>query len=267
MTRIAMNGAAGRMGRRILAIAMGFSEYKVVGTFESKNSKWFGKEITIEDEHKFMIRELSTAILKQRKEKGVLIDFSAPAGTTTALLTAREAGWGLVIGTTGLDEGTVRLINDCSRKIPIVYTSNMSVGANLMFELVAMAAQKLKNFDAEVAEAHHKHKKDAPSGTAFSLVAAIAEARGWNPKKSIKLRQEGKSDKDRGHKEIGVQVVRAGEIVGDHTVLFAGLSETLEIRHHAQTRTAFGRGALLAAEFVSKKAKGLYTMKEVLGQK
>ncbi len=196
----------------------------------------------------------------------MLIDFSGPTGTPAALAHAAKAGWGVVVGTTGLDASTQKTIRDFSKKIPVVFSANMSVGVNLIAKLVGLAAASLgKDFDIEITEAHHRHKKDAPSGTALLLAEAITRAKGWNLEKTLKMRKPGKSETERSSEEIGMQVIRAGEIVGDHTVLFAGLAETIEITHRAQSRDTFARGALLAAAFLSKKKTGLFNMADVLG--
>ncbi|HTL71098.1 MAG TPA: 4-hydroxy-tetrahydrodipicolinate reductase, partial [Candidatus Eisenbacteria bacterium] len=186
-------------------------------------------------------------------------------GTPAAIQHALKARWGLVVGTTGLDAAAQASLRVAAKSIPVVHSSNMSVGVNLMLELASLASRGFgKDFDIEVTEAHHRHKKDAPSGTALMLAAAIAWSKGWDLKKVMRFRQAGKSASERPAEEIGMQVIRAGEIVGDHTVLFAGPSETLEITHRAHSRDAFARGALTAAAFASKKARGLYTMSDVL---
>ena len=247
MIKIAVNGAAGRMGSRILALAGQSGVYKISGAFDA------GKNFS----------KLSADTLKKAGQ-GILIDFSSPSGVQASLLAAKKAGWGLVIGTTGLEENIQNALRSASKGTPIVCSSNMSVGVNLVLELLDLIVRKLpKDFNIEITEAHHRHKKDAPSGTALMLAAAIAKAKNWDLKKVLKYRTEGKAG-ERSQEEIGMQVIRAGEIVGDHTVLFAGPSETIEITHHAQSRDTFARGALLAAVFLSKKTKGLYTMKDVL---
>ena len=248
MVNVAVNGACGRMGNRILALAEASKEFEVADAFDTdKNSK-----------------KLSVEALK-KKGAGVLIDFSSPDGTGAALHTALKAKWGLVVGTTGLDEKTVAALKKASAEIPIVVSSNMSVGVNLVLAVLDLIAKKLpKDFDIEITEAHHRHKKDAPSGTALMLAREIAKVKGWDLKKALKYRAEGKSDKERAHEEIGMQVIRAGEIVGDHTVLFSGPAETIEVTHRAQSRDTFARGALVAALFLSKKSKGLYSMADVL---
>ncbi|MBI4432952.1 MAG: 4-hydroxy-tetrahydrodipicolinate reductase [Candidatus Omnitrophica bacterium] len=244
MVRIAVNGAAGRMGQRIMELAGASAEFQVAGGFDEKKNK------------------LSKDALSGQ---GVLIDFSSPNGTLEAIAAAQKAGWGLAVGTTGLDSSAEKALEAAAKTIPVVRSSNMSVGVNLILELLTLAAQKLGNdFDIEITEAHHRHKKDAPSGTALMLAEAIAKAKGWDLKKALRYRQEGKTDKERSNEEIGMQVIRAGEIVGDHTVLFGGPAETIEITHRAQSRDTFALGALAAALFLSKKKNGLYTMTDVL---
>ncbi len=250
--RIAVNGAMGRMGMRILELAQESKEFEIVGAFEHEASGHRGKKLELGQGHAVQIGKLSVEALKG---KGVLIDFSGPTGTPTALVYAQKAKWGLVIGTTGIDAGTEEAIRSVSRAIPIVKSSNMSVGVNVMLALVAEAARKLSDdFALEMTEAHHSHKKDAPSGTALMLLKAVADAREWSAERTTK-------EKDR------IRSIREGEIVGDHTVLFSGPSETIELTHRAHSRDAFARGALVAARFVSKRSKGFYTMADVLQMK
>lgn len=252
MTRVAVNGAAGRMGQRILALAAESGEYEIAGRFDAKADA-AGR-----------IERLSTESLGNAG--GVLIDFSSPAGTETARQACLKAGWGLVVGTTGLDAKAAHALEEASLQIPVVFSSNMSVGINVVAQLLEAAAQKLPaDFDIEITEAHHRHKKDSPSGTALLLARVIAMAKGWDLARALRYRTEGKTEQDRGRQEIGMQVIRAGEIVGDHTVLFAGPAETIEITHRAQSRDTFARGALLAARFAAQARPGrLYSMTDVL---
>ncbi len=263
MIKIAVNGAVGRMGSRILALASEApKDFEIAGAFEHEKSGQRGQRLSL-GKQSLLVEGINKSSLKG---KGVLIDFSGPTGTSAALVHAAKAGWGVVVGTTGLEPAIQKSIQKFSRTIPIVYSANMSVGVNLIAKLVALAAEKLgKDFDIEITEAHHRHKKDAPSGTALLLAEAITRAKGWQLEKVLKMRKPGKSETERSNEEIGMQVIRAGEIVGDHTVLFAGLAETIEITHRAQSRDTFARGALTAATFLSKKKSGLFTMADVLG--
>ncbi len=244
MIKVAVNGALGRMGSRILALANESKEFKVYAEFDLSGTKISDKSLTGAD---------------------VLIDFSGPEGTRTSLECAVKAGVNLVIGTTGLDAALESKIKAASEKIAIVYSPNMSMGANLLFELGALAAKKLpKGYDIEITEAHHRLKKDAPSGTAKRLAEVIAEAKGWDLKKVAKYGREGLTG-ERPTDQLGIHVIRAGEIVGDHTVILSGPGETIEITHRAHSRDAFAKGSLVAATFLAKKSKGLFSMKDVLG--
>ena len=226
MTRIAVHGAKGRMGQRILALAEESKQFEIAGRFDSGDAPaLFGN--------------------------GVLIDFSSPEGSRIALEACIKAKWGLVVGTTGLDAQAANTLEDAAQQIPIVFSSNMSVGVNLVAQLLEHASKKLPDFKIKMTEAHHVHKKDAPSGTALMLQRVIAYAKGW--------------DKTRAAKEIPIDVKREGEIVGDHTVLFTGPAETIEITHRAQSRDTFARGALQAARFAAEAKPGrLYSMADVL---
>lgn len=238
MLRIAVNGALGRMGSRICALAGEQPKnFKVLQTFDLSG----GSE-----------RLLPYANGENKLSADVLIDFSGPEGARWSAAAAHFSKKGLVIGSTGLDGQFAKKIKQIAKKIPVVLSSNMSVGVNVMLELVEAAARKLpEDFALQMTEVHHCHKKDAPSGTALMLLGAIAEGRKWSAKRAL------------DQKSL-IHSIREGEIIGDHTVLFSGPAETIEITHRAQSRDTFARGALIAAQFVSKKKKGLYTMKDVL---
>lgn len=230
MTTIAVNGALGRMGTRILALAAEQpKEFTVAGAFDAQSQK------------------LSSTSLKG---KGVIIDFSGPEGTLAALVEAEKAGWGIVVGTTGLDQNIQKALERAAAKIPVVVSANMSVGVNVVLELLKIAATKLpQDFKIEMAEAHHIHKKDAPSGTALMLAREIAAT------KRAELETLAKA----------IKVTREGEIVGDHSVLFDGPAESVTITHHAKSRDTFARGALTAARFAATAKPGrIYTMADVL---
>jgi 4-hydroxy-tetrahydrodipicolinate reductase len=189
----------------------------------------------------------------------VLIDFSSPEGTAKALVACARSKTRLVVGTTGLGTEMTDRIRALSK------TTAVSLGANFLFELARLAAARLKTgYDIEIIEAHHRLKKDAPSGTARKIAEIIAAEKGWDWRKAARFGREGLVG-ERPIKEIGIHVIRAGDIVGEHTVLFSGPGETVELTHKAQSRDAFARGALSAALFLVKKSKGLYTMADVLG--
>jgi len=199
------------------------------------------------------------------KRCGVIVDFSHPEATMEFLEGAKRKKIPMVIGTTGMTDIQKRRVRNVSRTIPIIMSPNMSIGVNLMFRLTAEAARALgKGYDVEIMEAHHRMKKDAPSGTALRLAEVVARALKRDLKKDAVYQRLGKIG-ERKPSEIGIQVIRAGDIVGDHTVLFACPGERLEITHRATTREAFARGALSAARWIVKQRPGLYDMGYVLG--
>lgn len=227
MVRIAVNGAAGRMGARILALAKESGQYEPAGAFDQ------GQTITLSG-------------------KGALIDFSSPEGTLLAAEAASKAGWGLVVGTTGLEARQLDALKKASERIPVVVSSNMSVGVNLVLELLELLAKKAPaDFELKMTEAHHIHKKDAPSGTAIMLLNAIAASKSWDAPRTQREKEK-------------IRAIREGEIVGDHSVVFSGPAEEIEIRHHARSRDIFAQGALVAARFAAQAKPGLYTMRDVL---
>jgi 4-hydroxy-tetrahydrodipicolinate reductase len=197
----------------------------------------------------------------------VVVDFSGPRGT--AGNAPRCADWGLpmVVGTTGLDaEGTAAL-SAAARKVAVVHAPNMSLGINLLLALTRQAAEVLRGrgYDVEILERHHRHKKDAPSGTALALGREAAGGMGWSLPDVERHGREGISKTDRPEKEIGFHAIRGGDFVGDHTVLFATEGECIELSHRATHRDTLARGALLAAAWVPGRPAGLYSMRDVLG--
>lgn len=257
MIKLGVNGAFGRMGSRILDLAGSAPEnFKIVAAFEHEGHPSLGQRAGT-----VRVSELSRAALKGCD---VLIDFSSPEGTQSALEAAVAAKSALVIGTTGIGGKLVEAIRASSKKIAVVFSPNMSIGANFLFELARLSASKLKEgYDIEIIEQHHRLKKDAPSGTAKRIAEVIAEEKGWDLAKAARYGRQGLTG-ERTKNEIGIHVVRAGDIVGEHTVLFSGPGETIEITHRAQSRDAFARGALVAAVFAAGKTNGLYSMQDVL---
>ncbi|MBI3315585.1 MAG: 4-hydroxy-tetrahydrodipicolinate reductase [Candidatus Omnitrophica bacterium] len=265
MIRLAVNGALGRMGSRILNLAMASPDFKVLAAFENDPCRFLGQDLgdALGMSEKMKIK-LSVVSAERLRSCDVVIDFSSPAGTRTCLEAALKAGARMVIGTTGVDPDTEEEIRRGSKKTAILYSPNMSLGANFLFQVAKLAATQLKaGYDIEIVEAHHRLKKDAPSGTAKKLAEVIAQTKGWDLDKTAKYGRKGLTG-ERPDREIGIHVIRAGEIVGEHTVLFSGPGETIEFTHKAQSRDAFARGALSAAHFLSKRKTGLFTMLDVL---
>jgi 4-hydroxy-tetrahydrodipicolinate reductase len=199
------------------------------------------------------------------REATVAIDFSLPQAVASHAEACADAGVPLLVGATGLDGDSVRRLEACAERIAVVLAPNTSVGVNVMIDLAARAARALDaSFDIEIHEAHHRMKRDAPSGTALALGAAVAEARGTSLEAAGIYAREGATG-PRPAGAIGFSVVRAGDIVGEHTVLFAGEGERIEITHRAGDRMGFARGALRAADWLAGRAPGLYRMRDVLG--
>ncbi|OIO36967.1 MAG: 4-hydroxy-tetrahydrodipicolinate reductase [Candidatus Omnitrophica bacterium CG1_02_46_14] len=263
--KIAVNGALGRMGTRILHLACQSQDFKVVGAYEHAKHDALGKELgdVLGLGESLKVR-ISTLSVRALKGADVMIDFSSPEGVEASLKTAQAANTGLVIGTTGVGADELKEIKKASKKIAVLFSPNMSIGANFLFEIVRTAAVRLRSgYDIEILEAHHRLKKDAPSGTAKKIAQIIAEEKGWDLNKVTRYGREGLIG-ERPVNELGIHVIRAGDIVGEHTILFSGPGETIELKHTALSRDAFAKGALVAALFVFKKKNGLYTMSDVL---
>jgi 4-hydroxy-tetrahydrodipicolinate reductase len=201
-----------------------------------------------------------------KKEKGaVIINFSSPQASMESLEFARENGLAAVIGTTGLSPAQVERLRELSKNVRCVFSPNMSVGVNVMFRIVQEVAQMLgPEYDIEILEAHHRLKKDSPSGTAVKMGELLAQAVGRNFGQVGVYGRKGMVG-ERTREEIGMQVIRAGDIVGEHTVLFGGIGERLEITHRAHSRDNLARGAVRAALWVVNQPNGLYDMQDVLG--
>tara|TARA_B100000686_G_scaffold349623_1_gene443455 strand:- start:179 stop:964 length:786 start_codon:yes stop_codon:yes gene_type:complete len=195
----------------------------------------------------------------------VIIDFTVPEVTMESFRYALQLNKAIVIGTTGFDEGQRKEIHNAAKKIRCVLAPNMSVGVNVLFKMGGIMAKVLgDDFDVEIVEAHHKFKKDAPSGTAVQLSEILAESLGRDLGKVGIYGRKGMSD-GRDQKEIGIHTIRAGDIVGEHKVMFGGMGETLEIFHRAQSRETFARGSLVAAKWIVNQPPGIYDMQDVLG--
>jgi 4-hydroxy-tetrahydrodipicolinate reductase len=197
----------------------------------------------------------------------VLIDFTSPAATVQNAAACRAAGKRIVIGTTGLSDEHKQVVADAARDVGVVFAPNMSVGVTLCLKLLDLAARVLGDeVDIEIVEAHHRHKVDAPSGTALRMGEVVAAALGRDLKQCAVYGREGQTG-ERERKTIGFETIRAGDIVGEHTVMFAGIGERVEITHKASSRLTFAKGAVRAAKWLMSQDKGLYDMQDVLGLK
>ncbi len=262
---IIVNGALGRMGREIIACALAEKDVRLCGCVEHPQHPHIGKDTGVCIGREPIGVPIGKDFSGLPVETAVVIDFSSADVTTRLLEAMMQRKTKLVIGTTGISEDGLRRIDQFSKKGPVVYSPNMSLGVNLLFYLTELLALKLnKEFDIEIIEAHHRFKKDSPSGTAKKLGEIVASTLGLSYDQAIKNGRSGIVG-ERTKKEIGMHAVRGGDIVGDHTVLFAGIGERIEIRHMAHSRTALANGAVLAAKWISSHERGLFSMKEVLG--
>ena len=267
MLNITVSGAAGKMGTRILSLANDHEEIKIVGALEYKDHPKIGSDIGEIAGIGNIGIPLSGDINDIKENVDVLIDFSSPETAVGITKAAAERGISMVIGTTGLSSEQTAAIKSETDKIPCVLAPNMSVGINLLLKVLRDIAKVLgDDYDVEVIEAHHRLKKDAPSGTAMKIAQVLADTLGRDLEETAVYTRKGLIG-ERTSKEIGMQTIRAGDIVGEHTVLFGGIGERLEITHKASSRDTFAGGALKAALWVIKQQPGLYDMQDVLGLK
>lgn len=262
--RVVIAGCTGRMGRALLEAVAGTSDLRLTAALDRPGSPALGR-----DAGELVGAPLGVAVTDDvaaaLQDADVMIDFTRPEATLGHVAACRRAGVAMVIGTTGFDATGRQLIAEAAADIPIVFAPNMSVGVNLVFKLLDTAARVLaEGFDVEIIEAHHRHKVDAPSGTALRMGEVIAQALQRELKTCAVYGREGVTG-ERHAQTIGFATVRGGDIVGDHTALFAGIGERVEITHKASSRMTFALGALRAARFLADKANGLYDMQDVLG--
>ena len=265
MTRIAITGAAGRMGRSLIEACQQTAGVDVTVALEHPDSSLPGSDagdlVGIGKLGVLIGSDLSAVV----DDFDVLIDFTRPESTLANLEVCRQAGRRLVIGTTGFSDAEKARIKAASQDIGVVFAPNMSVGVNVCLKLLDMAARALgDDVDIEVIEAHHRHKVDAPSGTALRMGEVVAAALGRDLKSCAVYGREGNTG-ERDRKTIGFETIRAGDIVGDHTVLFAGAGERIEITHKASSRMTFANGAVRAAGWLMGQESGLFDMQDVLG--
>ncbi|MDX1513110.1 MAG: 4-hydroxy-tetrahydrodipicolinate reductase [Gammaproteobacteria bacterium] len=264
-TRVAIAGAAGRMGRTLIQACAEDDEIELGGAVESPDHEHLGHDSGALAGFGENGVKISDSVDACAKRFDVLIDFTRPEGSLANLETCSRLGRKAVVGTTGFDSAQRLRIAELAENIPIVLAPNMSVGVNLCFKLIETAAGVLgDDVDIEIIEAHHRHKVDAPSGTAVRMGEIVAEAVGRNLKDCAVYGREGQTGA-RDRKTIGFETIRAGDIVGEHTVMFAGTGERIEITHRASSRLNFARGALRAARWLSEQKPGLFDMQDVLG--
>ena len=262
--RVAVAGASGRMGRMLIEAISATDDMTLAGALDMAESPSIGQDAAA-----FLGRTsgvLVTAdVLEGLSGAQVLIDFTRPEGTLAHIAACRELGVRGVIGTTGFTDGQRAEIAAQSRDIAIVLAPNMSVGVNVVLRLIDMAARTLSaGYDIEIVEAHHRHKVDAPSGTALQMGQVAAAALGRELEQCAVYAREGTTG-ERDPSTIGFASIRGGDIVGDHTVLFAGTGERIEISHKSSSRATYAQGSLRAARFVMGRAHGLFDMNDVLG--
>jgi len=267
MIKIAVAGAAGRMGSRITALSKEYEGLQLAGAFERKGHKDIGKDVGMI----LGIGEtgvlLSDGIERVIDNVDMVISFTTVEASLEQLELASSKGKAMVIGTTGFSKDALAKVAELTKKIPCVMASNMSTGVNLLLKVLQDIARVLgEGYDIEIIEAHHRMKKDAPSGTALKMAQVIADAVNRNLDEVAVYARKGIIG-ERKAKEIGIQTIRAGDIVGEHTVIFGGLGERIEVTHKASSRDTFARGALRAVSWVYGKPAGLYDMQDVLGLK
>ena len=263
MIKLAIAGAGGRMGQRLLDLSDKDKDFELVQAIEWSGFPLLGKKLN------------SGTVLAQRADSVVwtselaegadlLIDFSSPESTIQNALAAKRMGIALVVGTTGLDEAQEAELHEVAKAIPVMHAPNYSLGVNLMFKLASEAARVLGDeYNIEIVEVHHNQKVDAPSGTAIGLARAVSEPLGRDPVEDLVHGREGKPGK-RTTREIGMHALRMGSVAGEHTAYFCSNHECLSISHRAESRDVFAAGALRAAKWLRSRPTGYYTMQDML---
>jgi len=264
MTNILVTGAAGRMGRNLVTAVLEAEDTNLTAATERKGSSMLGVDagelVGLEKNNVTLIDDINNAM----EQFDVCIDFTTPAVTIENIKACQADGRKMVIGTTGFSDEQKQVISDAAKDIAIVFAPNFSIGVNLTFKLLDIAARVLgDSVDIEVIEAHHRHKVDAPSGTALRMGEVVADALGRDLKACAVYGREGQTG-ERDRQTIGFETIRAGDIVGEHTVMFADVGERVEITHKASSRMTFANGAVRAAQWLKNRDKGLFDMQDVL---
>ena len=260
---IAVAGATGRMGNMLIEAILATDDCRLSGALDIPASPALGQDASA-----FLGKASGVSVVSDLKaglkDSGFLIDFTRPEGTLAHLKVCRELGVKAVIGTTGFTDAQKAEIAEIAQDIAIVMAPNMSVGVNVTLKLLQMAAQAMPTgYDIEIIEAHHRHKVDAPSGTALKMGEVIADALGRDLKDCAVYERYGQTG-ERDPSTIGFATIRGGDIVGDHTVLFAGTGERIEVTHKSSSRATYAQGSLRAATFLASKSKGMFDMFDVL---
>ena len=257
MIRIAVAGAVGRMGSRLIEIAHRDAEFDIVAALTLSSDPRLGKPAILDDPDLLLAANTDA-------DFDVLIDFSLPEGTMQWLPRCVESRSAMVTGTTGLSDAQQAALRAAGRRIPVLWAPNFSIGINLLMRLAGSVARELgDDFNAEIVETHHNRKIDAPSGTALSLAKAIAEATGRDYESEVVHGRHGQAGPRPQH-EIGIHAVRLGDEVGRHEIHFGGPGETLVLQHNVYSRDPFARGALLAARWIVRQQPGFYSMQDVV---
>ncbi|WNN49154.1 4-hydroxy-tetrahydrodipicolinate reductase [Siccibacter colletis] len=262
--RVAIAGAGGRMGRQLIQAAISMEGVALGAALERDGSTLLGADAGELAGVGHIGVTVQSSLEKIKDDFDVFIDFTRPEGTLHHLAFCRQHGKGMVIGTTGFDDAGKQAIQDASADIPVVFAANFSVGVNVMLKLLEKAAKVMGDYtDIEIIEAHHRHKVDAPSGTALAMGEAIAQALDKDLKSCAVYAREGYTG-EREPGTIGFATVRAGDIVGEHTAMFADIGERIEITHKASSRMTFANGAVRSALWLKTKKNGLFDMRDVL---
>ena len=260
--KVGICGAAGRMGKVLLEVCYNVADVDITAALEAKGSNVIATDAGAQAGIGNIGIPITDDIAKVADQFDVLIDFTLAGAITKNVEQCRKAGKPMVIGTTGLSETQKAMIDEAAQDIAIVLAPNMSIGVNLCLKLLAIAAGAIgKDSDIDIIEAHHRHKQDAPSGTALHMGKLVASALGRNLQACARYDHNGERDKN----TIGFQTIRAGDLIGEHTVMFTSPGERIEITHRAHSRKTFARGAVRAAQWLAGKETGLFDMQDVLG--
>jgi 4-hydroxy-tetrahydrodipicolinate reductase len=265
MLNVAMFGASGRMGRTIIPLVAASDDLRLSGALAAADDARIGQDAGVVAGTAPLAVSITSDPERALDGADVAVDFTLPAASLSHARHCLARGVPLVIGTTGHDESSRAEISRIAGTLPVVMAPNMSLGVNLLFRLAEIGARALDaDYDIEIFEAHHRHKVDAPSGTALGLGHAVARGRGTTLDRVAEYARHGAAG-PRRRGAVGFSVMRGGEVVGDHRVFFAGPGEQIELAHHAQDRSGFARGALVAARWLAGRPAGLYSMMDVLG--